>query len=61
MKILFIFGLFVNQIFTDDTGQRSLYTDCARGGDQGDEDIVKYLVTPDFPGLWSELVTCKWT
>jgi hypothetical protein len=62
MTILFIFGLFVNEIFTDNTRQRPLrYTDCTRGGDQGDENFVKYLVTPDFPGLLSELVTCKWT
>ena len=52
----------MNEIFTDNTRQRPLrYTDCTRGGDQGDENFVKYLVTPDFPGLLSELVTCKWT
>ena len=59
MRPIFMLSM-VTGITGDDLSQRTYVTGCNRGGDQAD-DVTKYLVTPDFPGHYREMLTCKWT
>jgi len=61
MRRIFMFGIFSGIAGEDHSNQRTYVTGCNRGGDQADEHVTKFLVTPDFPGHYREQLTCKWT
>lgn len=62
MHQFFILGAIgINFVAGDEGNQRTMVTGCDRGGDQANEDITKYLVTPDFPSYHREILSCKWT
>ena len=61
----FILGVIGSQyVMADESSQRTLVTGCDRGGDQAEELMTKYLITPDFPAyckISMPTAACKWT
>jgi len=62
-SVLAVFlGVLFGRIECDvDLYQRTYVTGCNRGGDQADENVTKFLVTPDFPSHYKDALQCKWT